>query len=95
MVNCTIGGGSMTRRSRSPNPQLRAADGCCRTIMRYSDGGACTADGIGCLEPLLLSELRRFEMLMDLASCLGEALDCVLGGLCGNGAMDRPLCPGW
>jgi len=48
--------------------------------MRYSDGGA-----LGCI--------RRFEMLIvDWAFCLGEVLDCVLGGrLCGNGGNERLL----
>lgn len=27
----------MTRRSRSPKPQARAAIGCCRTVMEYFD----------------------------------------------------------
>jgi len=40
------------------------------------------------------SELRRFEIDMDLASCLGEALEWwVLGGLCGKcgGSVERPF----
>lgn len=31
-----MGGGSITLRSRSPNPQARAATGCCRTTSLYS-----------------------------------------------------------
>ncbi|EAQ91295.1 hypothetical protein CHGG_03230 [Chaetomium globosum CBS 148.51] len=50
MVSCTMGGGSITRRSRSPKPQLRAAEGCWRTVMRCSEvgvrGGA--GGGAGC-----------------------------------------------
>lgn len=75
----------MTRRSRSPKPQLRAAYGCCLTEIRYSDAVESAASGICCPDPLPLSELRRFEMLIDLVSCLGEALD-VLGGLGGGGS---------
>jgi len=55
--------------------------GCIRRFeMRYSDGGA-----LGCI--------RRFEMfIVDWAFCLGEVLDCVLGGrLCGNGGNERLL----
>lgn len=74
IVNCTIGGGSITRRSLSPNPQLLAAEGCCRTMIRYSEGGGRAAGTIGCFELLLLSELSRFEMLIDFVSCLGDAL---------------------
>lgn len=90
----------MTRLSLSPNPQLRAAKGCCRTIILYSEE---EVEGLvdGCiafLDELLLlwlSELSRFEMLMDLASWRGDALGCVLGGLCGPaGEAERPCGPG-
>lgn len=88
----------MTRLSLSPNPQLRAANGCCRTIILYfeEEEPGLMIGCIGFLEALLwLSELRRFEMLMDLASCLGEALGCVLGGLRGPvGEAERPCGPG-
>ena len=33
--SCTIGGGSITLRSLSPNPHALAATGCCRTVIRY------------------------------------------------------------
>ncbi len=34
-----MGGGSMTRRSLSPNPQARAAIGCWRMIILYLGSG--------------------------------------------------------
>ena len=80
----------MTRRSRSPKPQLRAAEGCWRTVMRYSEVGDRIAGGIGALL-FPLSELRRLEMLIDLASCLGDALLMLGGGLCGRTEAGRPL----
>lgn len=80
----------MTRRSRSPKPQLRAAEGCWRTVMRYSELGARTAGAMAAL-PLPLSELNRLEMAIDLASCLGEVLLMLGGGLCGSTDDGRPL----
>ena len=61
--------------------------------MRYSETGIGRAAGITCLPFVLLSELRRFDMLIDLASCLGDALDCVLGGLWGSGGTGRLFGP--
>lgn len=55
---------------------------------------------VGCLlegEEVELGEVseelwRRLEMLIDFASCFGEALGCVLGGLRGScGPAERPL----
>jgi hypothetical protein len=98
MVSWTMGGGSMTRRSRSPKPQLRAAEGCWRTVMRCEEVGVrrgavvvvvVVGAGRGLvleeeLEALLLLPLRRLEMLIDVGSCRGEVDGCVLGGLRGS-----------
>lgn len=45
ILSSRIGGGSMTRRSRSPNPQALAATGCCRMVRLKSSGGALLAQG--------------------------------------------------
>src|SRR4051812_32396976 len=96
MISCTMGGGSMTRRSRSPKPHDRAATGCCRTRIVYSDAVDRAGLGMGALEELRgetatvvtaaalgLSSLSRLVMDICLASVRGEAPACT-GGLAGG-----------
>jgi hypothetical protein len=63
----------MTRLSRSPKPQLRAARGCCRIMSRYSyllgvgwlTGPYNEAFGDAALVLLPAGPLSRFEMGME------------------------------
>jgi hypothetical protein len=53
----------MTRRSRSPNPQARAARGCCRMWMEYFGEG-----GFGIVR--LGAEERRPDMGIERGGCV-------------------------
>src|SRR5689334_4756915 len=70
-ISWTMGGGSMTRRSRSPKPQERAASGCCRMMRLY-----CVP--VGNMGLRLGGELlSMLDMLME--ACCGEVLACGSG----------------
>ena len=59
MVICRMGGGSITLRSRSPNPQDRAAIGCWRILILYFE--LREASALGCCKA------GAFEDLVELS----------------------------